>query len=244
MSGSTSYTVNARLQVTGNAQQALRDVAASLSRVSARLPGIEQGVNRLIARFATLGMSGNAALTGLNAQAAQLRGTMLQLGLSGNTLGRSFTAMGSGITNAMRPAASAIQAAGTAASGANRSATALANNVGRLATNAQNATTAMQRLSQVPPPRNIPPQARGDGAAGVEEGARWPGLHSTLSEAAGTSMVGQQAGPRCRRRGDCRRSVAAGHDHDPARGRTPEEQGRSRGCGALFSQCSGRLHCG
>ncbi|MCO6415131.1 hypothetical protein JYK14_02930 [Siccirubricoccus sp. KC 17139] len=150
MSGSASYTVFARLQITGNAHAVLRQLGRELTSLNARITAVERNAQKLV-------------------------GTLGQLGTSSGMLGRVTGSLGQ-VRSATQGVSSATQGATRAI---NSQTAAMQRNLAaarQITTAAQQAAAAMQRLSAVPPPPRLPAPSRagagGGGSSGAAEGGR------------------------------------------------------------------------
>lgn len=207
MSGTTSYTVNARLQITGNVDQALRTASRSLGNFSRTLVRTERNLNSLIGRLAHAGVVGAASMRNIAAAAAPLRQTMIGIGGAVSSTGRQFAQMGPIAATGVRGANQAMTSLRTSIGGVSvslgqatnqlgRQAAALTQNAtaaSRLGQAATNATNAMRALAAATPPRLSVRTGGASGGGGVGAAGTGRG-HDRLSELAGASIIANRSG--------------------------------------------------
>lgn len=168
MSGTTSYAVSARLDVTGNAQATFKALGRGLATLDQKIMGTERNLVRLAGlfpRFATIvASSSNTAASAMGGLCSQTQGVSTALSGANRALGNQTARL-----NALAASARTT----TTAAGA--------------------LEAAMRRLSQVPAPPRLPtpPRAGAGGSGGGGGQSLWRRLSGGPGEMAGAVATGR-----------------------------------------------------
>lgn len=117
MSGSTSYTVSARLQVTGNAEAVLRALGRQLVSLNSRIAGTERNLQRLLNSLGslnTIAQRANQATTAMGALRDNMRGLSTTSTGANRVLERQEMLFERNARSALRMSSAAQQAARSA----------------------------------------------------------------------------------------------------------------------------------